>query len=35
VRSSQFYLRRLMRGEIADTATFDPFQAQIGFRFNF
>ena len=35
VRSSQYYLRRIMRGEIPDTSTFDPFQAQIGFRFNF
>jgi hypothetical protein len=35
VRSSQYYLRRGMRGEIADTSTFDPFQAQLGLRFNF
>jgi hypothetical protein len=35
VRSSQFYLRRLARDEIMATSTFDPFQAQIGFRLNF
>jgi hypothetical protein len=35
VRSSQYYLRRLARDEIMATSTFDPFQAQIGFRLNF
>jgi hypothetical protein len=35
VRSSQYYLRRQMRGEIMSTSTFDPFQAQIGARLNF
>jgi hypothetical protein len=35
VRSTQYYLRRLARDEISATNTYDPFQAQIGFRFNF
>ena len=35
VRSDQYYLRRQMRGEIGGTQTFDPFQAQVGFRLNF
>lgn len=35
VRSTQYYLRRQMRGEIGGTETFDPFQAQVGFRLNF
>jgi hypothetical protein len=34
-RSTQYYLRRLARDEIMSTSTFDPFQAQIGIRFNF
>ena len=34
-RSTQYYLRRLGRDEIMSTSTYDPFQAQIGIRFNF
>lgn len=34
-RSTQYYLRRLSRDEIMSTSTYDPFQAQIGIRFNF
>jgi hypothetical protein len=35
VRSSQYYPRRLRRGDIMATQTYDPFQAQIGIRLNF
>jgi hypothetical protein len=35
VRSTQYYLRRLNRGEIAATGTYDPFQGQLGLRINF
>lgn len=35
VRSTQYYLRRQVKGEIGGTETFDPFQAQVGFRLNF
>jgi hypothetical protein len=35
VRSSNYYLRRRLRGTIGGTGTADPFQLQLGVRLNF
>lgn len=35
VRSSNYYLRRQLRGTIGGTGTADPFQLQLGLRLNF